>query len=447
MKIGVVGTGYVGLVTGACLSDVGHEVWCIDSNKAKVDGLKKSISPIFEPGIESIIENNTNAERLFFSTEIKDISADCDVIFIAVGTPQSDSGECDLTAVLAVANQIAQSLKNKPLMILKSTVPVGTCARVEKLMNETLASRGVDFRLQVASNPEFLKEGKAIDDFMRPDRIIVGLRDKDEAAIKTIKQIYKTFIIDDPSRLLIMKTESSELTKYASNVMLASRISFMNELSRLCDVAGADIDSVRLGIGSDTRIGKKFLYAGPGYGGSCFPKDVSALIHIGKEHKVDFNLPSSIKQANESQKKYVTDKVLKALGGNVSGKKVTIWGLAFKPGTDDIRDAPSIDIVTALLERGAKINAHDPQAKENFQDLIKGEIRYFDDLWESVEGSDAVVLITEWSEYKSPDWKKIYPAMRTPTIVDLRNQYDRPLIESCGFKYECVGRPAHSQFY
>lgn len=440
MQIAVVGTGYVGLVTGVCLAEVGHIVTCVDTNADKIQKLKKGIPPIFEPGIEGYLKRNTEHDRIRFTTVLKDAMRGAETVFIAVGTPQGEDGSADLQYVKNVAREIGQCAERDVLVIVKSTVPVGTCAIVQEVVNNELKARKVNLKLPVASNPEFLKEGTALEDFMYPDRIVAGV--DDAAAEGLLREIYKPFIMDDPNKLFIMDRLSSELTKYGANSMLATRISFMNELARLCEKVGANVDNVRLGMGADPRIGRKFLYAGPGYGGSCFPKDVQALIRTGSQNGVALEVLNAVESANRAQKLFVAEKVKKSLG-DLKGKKVALWGLAFKPGTDDVREAPAKTIIGYLAEQGAEVVAHDPEGTPNFKHEM-GEIAkvsYAASAYDALKGADALVLVTEWSEYKRPNWDKVKTLMRGRAVFDLRNQYSGSALRAAGFTYECVGRP------
>lgn len=443
MQICVVGSGYVGLVTGVCMAEVGHTVTCVDNNKEKVKSLLDGILPIYEPGLEKLVKRNVEHQRLFFTTDLPEAANSSEAVFIAVGTPQGEDGSADLQYVLNVARELGRTATRDLLVIVKSTVPVGTCDLVEKAIQEELKKRKdgkSSLRLTVASNPEFLKEGTAIDDFMKPDRIVVGVSDK--SSENMFREMYKPFITDDPGKLFIMDHYSSELTKYGANAMLATRISFMNELARLCDIVGANIDNIRLGMGADPRIGKKFLYAGPGYGGSCFPKDVKALLKTGERFGSKMEVLTAVSTANEKQKIYVADKVKKHFG-DLRGKKIAVWGLAFKPGTDDVREAPAITIITELTKAGATVVAHDPEGTPNFKREI-GDITgvsYEKTAYAALNGADALVLVTEWPEYKRPNWKKAKDMMRTPAVFDFRNQYSADALIQDGFHYECVGRP------
>ena len=442
MKITVVGTGYVGLVSGTCLAEVGHDVTCIDIDEKKIENLKKAISPIYESGLEGLIRRNLDYDRLKFSTDLKSALPESEMVFIAVGTPEGEDGSADLRYVEQVAKSVAECSEHEQLVVVKSTVPVGTCDHVEEIMTKILTERKVPYRHHVASNPEFLKEGKAVDDFMKPDRIIVGVTSQSDADL--FARLYRPFITDDPSKLQVMDRRSSELSKYASNAMLATRISFMNEISRLCEAVGANVDNVRRGMGADPRIGRKFLYAGPGYGGSCFPKDVSALVKTGEKYDAALTVLQAVQDTNQIQKERVAERIIKHFDGDLKGKSVAVWGLAFKPGTDDVRETPSLTIIEKLLEKGAKINAHDPKAVDTFQREIgqKGtDINYCQNPFDCLEGADALVLVTEWSEYKWPNWIKASELMKDKTIFDFRNQWEGPNLKSMGFKYYCVGRP------
>jgi len=440
MRVAVVGTGYVGLVTGTCLADVGHTVTCVDVDKKKVAMLREGRSPIFEPGIEELLKRNSELERLSFTESLNSALEGAKIVFIAVGTPEGEDGSADLRYVLEVARQIGEHAKKSLLAVVKSTVPVGTSDLVEAEINKKLKERGVNFRIPVASNPEFLKEGAAIEDFMRPDRIVVGLNNGEGHEV--LEDLYKPFITDDPGRLFIIDRRSSELTKYGSNAMLATRISFMNELARLCEIVGANIDHVRRGMGSDPRIGKKFLYAGPGYGGSCFPKDVEALIKSAASHGSEMQVLSAVSKANKEQKQYVS-RMVREYFGDLKGKRIAVWGLAFKPGTDDVRETPTQDIVRNLLDWGAEVCAHDPEAIETF-DVLMGKhpkLSYEKDAYAALSGADALVLVTEWHDYLQPNWDRVGSAMRSKVVFDFRNQYTPHELFELGFYYRCVGRP------
>ncbi|MBI2603665.1 MAG: UDP-glucose/GDP-mannose dehydrogenase family protein [Deltaproteobacteria bacterium] len=440
MQITMVGSGYVGLVSGVCLAEIGHEVTCVDIDKVKIDKLREGISPIYEPGIEKLIRQNQEHERLFFTTDLAGALKTSEVVFIAVGTPPGEDGAADLQYVMEVADSIGRLAEKDLLIIVKSTVPVGSCEKVEGAIQKQLRSRGVPHRLIVASNPEFLKEGTAIADFMKPDRIVVGLKHNEGA--QEVRRLYRPFTVDDPSRLLLVDRRASEMTKYTANAMLATRISFMNELSILCEKMGVNIDQVRLGVGMDPRIGKKFLYAGPGYGGSCFPKDIRALMSFAREYDFELKLIQAAQEVNEQQKMFAANKV-RSYFKNLEGKTVAIWGLAFKPGTDDVREAPAKTIIQDLITHGAKIAVHDPQAMERFRHEFGNHerIQFARNAYQALEGADALVLLTEWSEYRWPNWEKVGQLMKQRVVFDLRNQYEPQTLIQLGFHYQCIGRP------
>ena len=441
MRIAVVGTGYVGLVTGTCLAEVGHVVTCVDLDERKVNMLKQGKSPIFEPGLEHLLQQNMKHERLHFTTSLEDGLRGADVAFIAVGTPEGEDGSADLRYVKAVAQSIGEKCSGNILAVVKSTVPVGTCDMVEETITNALKTRGAKYRVTVASNPEFLKEGAAVNDFMHPDRIVAGVTNPQDA--DTFRELYTVFVIDDPSKLFIVDRRSSELIKYGSNAMLATRITFMNELSRLCEKVGADIDNVRRGMGADVRIGRKFLWAGPGYGGSCFPKDVAALVRTGDQYGVSLGILKAVTSGNDEQKAHAGRKVVDHFGGKLAGKTIAVWGLAFKPGTDDVREAPAISIIEMLLDAGAAVIGHDPQGAENFSREIgsKSKLSYVQDAYDAVRNADALVLVTEWPEYKRPNFEKIGSLMRAKNIFDMRNQWSYKSLKDQGFHYQCLGRP------
>ncbi|SMF21715.1 UDP-glucose dehydrogenase family protein [Pseudobacteriovorax antillogorgiicola] len=440
MRVVMVGTGYVGLVSGTCLSEVGHNVACVDLNEEKIKLLKDGTSPIYEPGLENLIRRNMEHDRLTFTTRISEVLGNADVAFIAVGTPEGEDGSADVRYVEAVAESIGKLVERNLMVVVKSTVPVGTCDLVEETIQKQLAQRQSNVKVTVASNPEFLKEGDAIGDFMKPDRIIVGLNDPEGQAV--FRDLYGPFVLDDQGKLLFMDRRSSELTKYGANSMLATRISFMNELSLLCERLGADIDKVRQGIGTDPRIGKKFLYAGPGYGGSCFPKDVAALLKTGEKNAVELEVLNAVTRANVAQKNRAADKII-AHFKDLNGKRIAVWGLAFKPGTDDVREAPAKTIIQKLLDQGAYVVAHDPQGQGNFAREFGDHERlvYADSSYEALRGADAMVLVTEWSEYRRPNWDKAADMMAGKVVFDLRNQYQSQELHDRGYHYECMGRP------
>lgn len=440
MRIVMVGSGYVGLVSGACLAEIGHDVTCVDIDKEKITKLQDGVPPIYEPGLDKLIRQNQDHGRLFFSTDLKQSLVKAEVAFIAVGTPPGESGEADLKYVEAVANEIGQHMDRNLLVMVKSTVPVGSCQRVEEIIQKQLDRRKMKVTLTVASNPEFLKEGTAINDFMQPDRIVVGL--KEGVGEKEVRSLYRPFTLDDPGKLLIVERRSSEMIKYTANAMLATRISFMNDLSGLCEKMGVDISQVRQGIGSDPRIGKKFLYAGPGFGGSCFPKDVNALLNTGRQSGHQLRILQAVMDVNESQKNNAALKI-KNHFKSLKGKTLAVWGLSFKPGTDDTREAPAISIIRNLLSWGADVVAHDPQAIGSFKKEL-GDlegIRYVDRAYEALEGADGLVLITEWREYRWPNWKRVGKCLKQKNLFDFRNQYESDVLKDFGFHYECLGRP------
>ena len=443
MRIAMVGSGYVGLVSGACLAEIGHEVSCIDQNEEKIKLLSDGISPIYEPGIEKLIRQNHLHERLHFSTNIEEAITSNDVIFIAVGTPTKKDGGADLQFVKKVAHAIGTFAERDIFVIVKSTVPVGTCDIVEEIIERKLKDRLKRVKVEVASNPEFLKEGSAISDFMKPDRIVIGLKHGVNDSV--IREIYRPFIRLDPSKLIIVERKASELIKYTSNAMLATRISFMNELAQLCEKVDVDIEQVRIGVGADKRIGKDFLFAGPGYGGSCLPKDVSALLCTSEEQGIELNLLQATRFANEKQKDFVAKKI-KEYFKDLTEKRIAIWGLSFKPGTDDVREAPSLTVIPRLLEWGAEIVAHDPQAQETFHDAVgpSKNLTFVSRSYEAIKNAHALVLLTEWGEYKWPNWKKMWQMMDERVVFDFRNQYDPTALVHTGFIYHSIGRPSAS---
>ncbi|MGV7931020.1 MAG: UDP-glucose dehydrogenase family protein [Spirochaetota bacterium] len=440
MKVTVVGSGYVGLVTGACFAEMGNDVYCVDIDDKKIENLKKGVLPIYEPGLEEIVKRNYSGGRLHFTTDIKEGLDDALFMFIAVGTPPDEDGSADLQHVLSVAREIGRKMEKYVIIVNKSTVPVGTADRVREAVREELTKRGrTELEFDVVSNPEFLKEGAAIEDFMRPDRIIVGTDNVRTGEL--IKELYAPFVRNGHP-IFIMDVRSAELTKYAANAMLATRISFMNELSRLCEISGADIESIRQGIGSDTRIGMPFLYAGLGYGGSCFPKDVKALIQTSKEFGLEARVLMAVEDINHEQRMRFAEKVKKHFGGDVKGKTFAVWGLSFKPQTDDMREAPAIDIIGELRKAGAKFRAHDPVAMEVAQSIIgdKG-VEYMKNYYDALEGADALLLLTEWNQFRRPDYDRMKSLLKQPLIFDGRNQYDPAKMKELGFTYYCIGRP------
>lgn len=436
MKINVIGTGYVGLVSGACLADVGMEVHCIDIDEQKINNLKQGIIPIYEPGLETIVKRNNANNRLHFSTNLKKHIANTDAVFIAVGTPPDNEGKADLKYVKQVAREIGQFMNDYLVVVTKSTVPVGTSHLIKKIIQEELDKRNSNLTFDVASNPEFLKEGAAIKDFMSPDRVIIGV--ENERAKKVLERIYKPFQLNG-YRIIYMDITSSELTKYAANAMLATRISFMNDIANLCEIVGADVNNVRQGIGSDPRIGSKFLYPGVGYGGSCFPKDVKALIQTGKENGHQFRILQAVEDVNNDQKHLLVKKISAFYNNDLTGKIVGIWGLSFKPNTDDMREAPSLIIIEKLLEMGATVNVYDPVAMHEAKQILGNKVTWCSNAYETANNTDALMLITEWNEFRSPNWETLKASMQNPVIFDGRNIYDREILEQKGFAYFGVG--------
>lgn len=439
MKITVVGTGYVGLVTGTCFAEYGNDVICIDIDETKISNLNKGILPIYEPGLEDLVHRNHKEGRLTFTTDIGQAVSESTFIFIAVGTPPDEDGSADLKYVLGVAGDIGRLMDGYKVVVQKSTVPVGTAEKVRSSVAKELATRGANFEFDIVSNPEFLKEGTAVEDFMRPDRVVIGTDNvRTEELVKTL---YAPFVRNNHP-IIAMDIPSAEMTKYAANAMLATKISFMNEISRLCEKVGANIDNVRTGIGSDSRIGYQFLYSGIGYGGSCFPKDVQALIRTATEKGCKPRILEAVEAVNYEQKEIMVEKIFKRFGTNLKGKTFAIWGLAFKPGTDDMREAPARVIITRLLEAGADIQAFDPVAVEEAKRIF-GDIRgitYFEDSYSVLNGADALVLVTEWKAFRTPDFEKIKSLLKNPVIFDGRNQYQHVEMDKLGFEYYSIGR-------
>lgn len=431
MKVVIVGTGYVGLVTGTCFAEVGVNISCVDVDEKKIEVLKSGKTPIFEPGLEELIQKNLESGRLSFTTSLDDCLEGSDAVFIAVGTPPDEDGSADLSHVLAVAKEIGRKMSHYLLVVNKSTVPVGTARLVEKTIAGELERRGQKISFDVASNPEFLKEGSAVNDFMMPDRVIVGTYS--EKAKEILERLYRPFMMSN-YRIIFMDVVSAELTKYAANAMLATRISFMNEIANLCEAVGADVNMVRKGIGSDTRIGNKFLYPGVGYGGSCFPKDVKALIHTAKDFNKKLRLLEAVEEVNNLQKKVLFDKLMKYFNGNIEGKKIAIWGLSFKPETDDVREAPSLVLIELIKKAGGKIAAFDPAAMEECR-RKNIDILYAKDMYEACIDADALMLVTEWKVFRIPSWPTLKKIMKEAVIFDGRNIYNRKETEENGFKY------------
>lgn len=437
MKIAIVGTGYVGLVTGACLSDVGFDVTCVDINTEKIAQLQRGESPIYEPGLEDLLERNISKGRLHFTTDLTTVLDEAEAIFSAVGTPPDEDGSADLQYVLDVARTIGQHINKYTLVITKSTVPVGTAKLVKLAIQEELDKRNIDIEFDIASNPEFLKEGDAISDFLRPDRIVVGTESDRAKAI--FEKIYKPFVLNGHP-VIFTDIASAEMIKYTANAMLATRISFMNDIANLCEKVGANVNMVRKGIGSDSRIGNKFLYAGTGYGGSCFPKDVKALIKTADKNGYSLEVLKAVERVNEKQKQILFDKLESHYGDTLSGRKVALLGLSFKPNTDDMREAPSLVLIEKLLAAGCEINVYDPVAMEECQRRVGNVVNYCSDSYSAMEGIDAILLVTEWSEFRIINFEKLKKMMRTPLIIDGRNIYDPEEMKRQGIRYSCIGR-------
>jgi UDPglucose 6-dehydrogenase len=432
MEISIIGTGYVGLVQGACFADTGNSVVCMDIDEKKISNLKKGIIPIYEPGLEEMVKRNAHEERLEFTTSLKAAVERGKVIFLCLPTPQSEDGSADLSHVLAVVDQIAMYANEYKILVSKSTVPVGTVDRIRQIMKKK-GKQEVD----VVSNPEFLKEGSAVEDSLKPDRIIIGSKSK--RAISVMVDVYAPFVRTG-NPIMVMDERSAEMTKYAANSFLATKISFMNELANLCEKSGADVEWVRKGIGSDPRIGQRFLFAGVGYGGSCFPKDVKALIKTAQEHEYEFKILRAVDEVNERQKRLIVKKMLRYFNNQIQQKVITLWGLSFKPQTDDIREAPAVAIINSLLEAGAVIRAHDPIAISKMKALFGGKVEFFDNNYDALKGADALAVITEWNEFRRPDFDKMKTLMRRPVIFDGRNIYDPKLMKEKGFTYFGIGR-------
>lgn len=437
MKIAIVGTGYVGLVTGTCFAEMGTEVFCVDVNTEKIENLKKGIIPIYEPGLEDLVHRNQQAGRLHFTTDLTECLDEVEVLFSAVGTPPDEDGSADLKYVLEVARTVGRHIKKHILVVTKSTVPVGTAKKVRQAIQDELDKRGAQIEFDVASNPEFLKEGAAISDFMSPDRVVVGI--ESERAEELMTRLYRPFLLNN-FRVIFMDVPSAEMTKYAANAMLATRISFMNDVANLCEIVGADVNMVRKGIGSDNRIGNRFLYAGIGYGGSCFPKDVKALINTAKLNNYPMRILQAVEEVNDEQKSLLFRKLEKHFNGDLKGKRIAIWGLAFKPETDDMREAPSLVLIEKLLAAGCEVYAYDPVAVEESKRRIGESVHYAKDIYDAVVDADALMLVTEWKEFRMPSWSAVKKLMATPLILDGRNIYDIKEMEENGFVYHCIGR-------
>jgi UDPglucose 6-dehydrogenase len=432
MKITVVGSGYVGLVLGACLSETGNAVTCLDVDAKKIEGLKQNMLPIYEPGLDVLVARNQAEGRLVFTTDTPGAIGSADVVFIAVGTPQDEDGSADLRYVLAVAESIGRHMTREVVVVTKSTVPVGTAAKVEAKIREF-----TDRPFHMCSNPEFLKEGAAVDDFLKPDRVVVGVAS--DFARDVMGELYAPFVRTGRP-VIFMDIPSAEMTKYAANAMLATRISFMNEIAMLCERTGADVDLVRKGIGSDARIGPSFLFPGPGYGGSCFPKDVQALVRTGEEYGAELSVVRAVHTANERQKHVLVAKVQRALGGSVQGARIAVWGLAFKPNTDDMREAPSLVLIDELLAAGATVVAHDPVAMHEAERRLGTRVTFAKHAFDALPDADALVVVTDWNEYRHPDFARMKAGLKRPIVVDGRNLYDPAKMRALGFTYDCIGR-------
>jgi UDPglucose 6-dehydrogenase len=439
MNIAIVGTGYVGLVSGTCFADTGANVTCVDVDAQKIERLKNGEIPIFEPGLDELVLKNVKAGRLHFTTDLASVLDDVQIVFSAVGTPPDEDGSADLKYVLQVARTIGQHINHYTVVVTKSTVPVGTAAKVRKTIEEELEKRGIkDLEFDVASNPEFLKEGNAIKDFMSPDRVVVGV--ESEHAKKVLTKLYKPFLLNN-FRVIFMDIPSAEMTKYAANSMLATRISFMNDIANLCERVGADVNMVRAGIGADTRIGRKFLYAGCGYGGSCFPKDVKALIKTADQNGYSMEVLKAVERVNERQKSILFEKLQKAYGGqSLKGKTIAMWGLSFKPETDDMRESTALVMIKLLQEAGCTIRAYDPVAMDECKRRIGDTVTYCNDMYDAVLDADALLLLTEWKEFRLPTWAVIKKTMRRPLVIDGRNIFDSEELAENGFEYHCIGK-------
>lgn len=438
MKIAIVGTGYVGLVTGTCFAEMGTEVFCVDIDKNKIEKLKQGIIPIFEPGLDEMVERNHKAGRLQFTTDLSSILNEVDIVFSAVGTPPDEDGSADLKYVLDVARTVGQNLNKYMVIVTKSTVPVGTAKLVKKTIQDELNKRGLsDLKFDVASNPEFLKEGAAITDFMQPDRVVVGV--ESEEAKRLMEKLYKPFTLNN-YRIIYTDIPSAEMIKYAANAMLATRISFMNDIANMCEIVGADVNMVRKGIGADARIGSKFLYAGCGYGGSCFPKDVKALIHTAKKLGYKMQILEAVENVNEFQKNILFDKLMKYYNSDIKGKTIAVWGLAFKPKTDDMREAPSLVLIDRIIKAGGKVRTYDPVAMEEAKKHHLGDsVIYAKDIYDATLDADAILMVTEWNEFRLPTWEVIKKTMKKPVVFDGRNIYNKEEMNEIGFDYFGIG--------
>lgn len=437
MNIAIVGTGYVGLVSGTCFAEMGVDVTCVDIDEKKVKALRDGVIPIYEPDLEGMVRRNVDQGRLHFTTSLAECIDDVDIVFSAVGTPPDEDGSADLRYVLDVAREFGRNIKRYTLLVTKSTVPVGTAARVKAVIAEELAHRDEEIPFDVASNPEFLKEGAAIADFMRPDRVVVGV--DSERARQLMTRLYRPILLSN-FRVIFTDIPSAEMIKYAANSMLATRISFMNDIANLCELVGADVNMVRLGIGSDTRIGSKFLYPGCGYGGSCFPKDVKALIKTAQNAGYDMKVLRAVEEVNQNQKGILVDKLMRRMGKDLTGKTIAIWGLAFKAGTDDMREATSLTVIDRLRKAGARLRVYDPVAMDECRRRMGDAVEYASDAYDALVDADALVLLTEWKQFRIPSWKVVLRTMRSPIIFDGRNIYDPSELENLGIEYHSIGR-------
>ncbi len=437
MNVAVVGTGYVGLVSGACFAEMGVHVTCVDIDEQKIEKLKNGVIPIYEPGLEEMVRKNVAAGRLRFSTSLKEVIEEVNLVFSAVGTPPDEDGSADLKYVLSVAREFGQHIKRYTVLVTKSTVPVGTAKKVKAVIQEELDKRGENIPFDVASNPEFLKEGAAIKDFMSPDRVIVGV--ESDRARSLMTRLYRPILLNN-FRVIFTDIPSAEMIKYAANSMLATRISFMNDIANLCELVGADVEMVRQGIGADTRIGRKFLYPGCGYGGSCFPKDVKALIKTAEKSGYEMQVLKAVEDVNERQKKVVFEKLKKVFNGDLKGKTIAIWGLAFKPETDDMREATSLVTISLLLEAGCKVRVFDPVAMNECKRRIGDKVEYAKDMYDAVLDADAMLMLTEWKQFRLPSWGVMKKTMKNALVIDGRNIYDKEELEEYGFEYHCIGK-------
>ena len=435
MKISIVGTGYVGLVSGTCFAETGIDVTCVDVDERKIKNLKKGILPIYEPGLEEILERNVSKERLKFTTDISSSLKDCEVAFIAVGTPPDEDGSADLHHVLNVARDIGKYMEGYIVIVTKSTIPIGTAEKIRKVVKEELDKRNVDIKFDVASNPEFLKEGAAVSDFLKPDRIVIGV--DSEKVEEVMKRLYKAFLLNGHP-IVFMDVPSAEMTKYTANAMLATKISFMNDIANLCEIVGADVNLVRKGIGSDSRIGNKFIYPGTGYGGSCFPKDVKALIKTAKENNYELRVLDAVEEVNDDQKSVLVNKVKKYFNNDLKGKSIALWGLSFKPETDDMREAPSLVIIDKLIDAGCKIKAYDPQAMKEAKRILNDKIDFAAEPYEALIDADCLIIVTEWREFRYPNFNVMAKLLKNKAIFDGRNIFEPVEMKEMGYEYFCI---------